>query len=117
MFQMLGQGAQGHGRAALDSRTGSSRLRREIDRLDRELGGYIDSMIDGMGRPERRRAMGAYITGLLLDGERKSVQPARLVDDVSEIEAMRQRLQQAVCVSPWSDFEMWTRLAQKVDRE
>jgi SRSO17 transposase len=93
--------------------------RREIDRLDRELGGFIDSMVDGMGRPERRRAMGAYITGLLLDGERKSVQPmaARLVDEASEVEAMRQRLQQAVCVSPWSDAELGSRLAQRVDRE
>lgn len=93
--------------------------RRQIERLDRELGGYIDSMVDGMGRPERRRAMGSYITGLLLDGERKSVQPmaARLVDDASEIEAMRQRLQQAVCVSSWSDAELLARLAKKIDRE
>ena len=93
--------------------------RREIERLDRELGGFIDSMVDGMGRPERRRAMAAYITGLLLDGERKSVQPmaARLVDDESEIEAMRQRLQQAVCFSPWSDAEIFARVAQKLDRE
>src|SRR6185369_4432319 len=93
--------------------------RREIERLDRELGGFIESMIDGMGRPERRRAMGAYITGLLLDGERKSVLPmaARLVDDASEIQAMRQRLQQAVCVATWSDAELLARLARKVDRE
>ncbi len=93
--------------------------RREIERLDRELGGFIDSMVDGMGRPERRRAMSAYITGLLLDGERKSVQPmaARLVDDTAEIEAMRQRLQQAVCVSPWSDGELLARLARRIDRE
>ncbi|MFC1612161.1 transposase, partial [Myxococcota bacterium] len=26
-----------------------------------------------MGRPERRRAMALYLTGLLMDGERKSV--------------------------------------------
>lgn len=93
--------------------------RREIERLDRELGGFIDSMVDGMGRPERRRAMASYITGLLLDGERKSVQPmaARLVDDASEIEAMRQRLQQAVSVSTWSDSELLARLAKKIERE
>jgi len=49
-----------------------------------------------MGRTERRRAMELYFTGLLLDGERKSVEPmaARLVEDRSEREAMRQRLQQ-----------------------
>jgi SRSO17 transposase len=93
--------------------------RREIEQLDRELGGFIDSMVDGMGRPERLRAMASYITGLLLDGERKSVQPmaARLVDEESEIEAMRQRLQQAVCFSPWSDAEIFSRVSQKVDRE
>lgn len=63
--------------------------------------------------------MASYVTGLLLDGERKSVQPiaARLVDDASEIEAMRQRLQQAVCFSPWSDAEMFSRVATKIDRE
>jgi SRSO17 transposase len=93
--------------------------RREIDRLDRDLGNFIDSMVDGMGRPERRQAMASYITGLLLDGERKSVQPmaARLVDDPGEIEAMRQRLQQAVCFSPWSDAEIFSRLSTKIDRE
>ena len=63
--------------------------------------------------------MASYVTGLLLDGERKSVQPmaARLVDDASEIEAMRQRLQQAVCFSPWSDAEIFSRVATKIDRE
>ncbi len=93
--------------------------RREIDRLDRELSGYLDDLLGGMGRKERRRAMAWYVTGLLLDGERKSIEPmaARLVDDAGEIEAMRQRLQQAVTVSDWSEGEVWKRLATKVERE
>ncbi len=93
--------------------------RREITRLDRELSAYVDELLDGMGRKERVRAMGWYITGLLLDGERKSIEPmaARLVDDAGEIQAMRQRLQQAVTVSDWSDAEIWKRLALKVERE
>jgi SRSO17 transposase len=93
--------------------------RREIARLDRELSAYVDELLDGMGRKERVRAMGWYITGLLLDGERKSIEPmaARLVDDEGEIQAMRQRLQQAVTVSDWSDTEIWKRLALKVERE
>ena len=72
-----------------------------------------------MGRPERRQAMSHYITGLLLDGERKSVQPmaARLVDNASEAEAMRQRLQECVGVSRWSDEELLRRLAKKLDQE
>jgi len=93
--------------------------RREIERLDRELSGFIGSMVADMGRPERRRAMEWYIVGLLLDGERKSIEPmaGRLVDDTSEIEAMRQRLQQAVSVSTWLDDELYRRIALKLDGE
>ena len=93
--------------------------KRELKRLDRELSAYFESMTEGMGRPERRRAMRDYLTGLLLDGDRKSIEPmaGRLVDDESEIQAMRQRLQQCVTVSTWSDAEVWKRLARKGDAE
>ena len=76
-------------------------------------------MTVGMGRSERREAMMAYVTGLLLDGDRKSIEPlaARLVDDVSEIEGMRQRLQQCVSMATWSDDEVRRRLALKLDCE
>jgi SRSO17 transposase len=92
---------------------------REIDRLDRELGSYLDELLEDMGRKERRRAMAWYVTGLLLDGDRKSIEPiaGRLVDDPREIEAMRQRLQQCVSVSKWAEEDVWRRLALKVDRE
>ena len=92
---------------------------RELRRLDRELTAYLESMVVGMGRPERRQAMTDYLTGLLLDGDRKSIEPmaARLVDDKSEIQAMRQRLQQCVTVSSWSEEELWLRLALKAERE
>jgi SRSO17 transposase len=93
--------------------------RREIARLDGDLRAYVDSMLEGMGRVERRAALGGYLTGLLLDGERKSIEPmaARLVDSPSEAEAMRQRLQQAVTIAEWSDDELYRRVALKLDRE
>lgn len=91
----------------------------QLRKLDRELGAYIDWLTADMGRPERREAMGLYVTGLLLDGERKSIEPiaARLVDDTTEVEGMRQRLQQCVSVSTWSEAEVFRRLATKVDAE
>jgi hypothetical protein len=46
-------------------------------KLDTELREYIDSMVADMGRPERRRAMELYLTGLLLDGERNTRAPPR----------------------------------------
>ena len=93
--------------------------RRALKRLDSELSEFFDAMLDGIGRRERRAAIEGYIAGLLLDGERKSIEPmaGRLVDDEGEIQAMRQRLQECVSVSTWSDGHMYRRLAQKLDRE
>ena len=71
-----------------------------MKKIDRELEAYLDYVSDGMGRPERRRALSWYLTGLLLEGERKTVvsMAGRLVDDEGEVEAMRQRLQQAAAL-------------------
>src|SRR4051812_3295229 len=93
--------------------------RKSLKRLDAELTAFLNEMFDGMGRRERGEAMRAYVSGLLLDGDRKSVVPmaARLVDDESEIQAMRQRLQECVAVSDWADREVWRRLAVHVSRK
>jgi SRSO17 transposase len=90
-----------------------------LKRLDRELTTFVQTLTAGLGRPERRTAMSHYITGLLLDGERKSIEPiaARLVGRADQIQAMRQRLQQCVVVSPWDAETLFTRLAQTLDRE
>jgi SRSO17 transposase len=88
-----------------------------LKRLDRELTMFVETLTTGLGRAERRTAMGHYITGLLLDGERKSIEPiaARLVDDDQQIEAMRQRLQQCVVVSAWDEATLFARVAQTLD--
>ena len=93
--------------------------RRALQQLGRELGGFLDSITDEMGRPERRAAMRAYVTGLLLDGDRKSVEPmaARLVDSEADVEAMRQRLLGCIAESKWRDAEMFRRLAVMLERE
>jgi SRSO17 transposase len=90
-----------------------------LKRLDRELTTFVDALTADFGRPERRAAMAQYITGLLLDGERKSIEPiaARLVDRPGQIQAMRQRLQQCVVVSPWDAEELFARVARMLDRD
>ena len=92
---------------------------REIAKLDHELKEYLEGFVAGLGRPERRDALRLYMTGLLLDGERKSIAPmaGRLVDDEGKVEAMRQRLQQAVTIANWSDGAVLARLASKLDAE
>ncbi|NRD67257.1 IS701 family transposase [Corallococcus exiguus] len=89
----------------------------QLKKLDETLGAYLEEMVVGMGRLERRRAMEAYVMGLLLDGERKSIEPmaAWLVKDAGEVEAMRQRLQQCVSQGTWSDEALRDRLARKLE--
>jgi len=93
--------------------------RRELGKLERELREYLDGMVEGMGRIERKAAMRNYVVGLLLDGERKSVEPmaARLVDAPEQIGAMRQRLLDCVGQADWRESEMLRRLACKLERE
>ena len=94
-------------------------VRRLQRKLDKQLSRFLSDITSGMGRPERRRAMEWYLTGLLLDGGRKTVvgMASRLVDDEGEIEAMRQRLQQCVAVSTWADEELRRRSAMILERD
>ncbi|CAM4526490.1 transposase [Corallococcus exiguus] len=91
----------------------------QLHKLDRELSEYLDTMTVGLGRTERRRALGGYVTGLLLDGERKSIEPmaARLAPAPTQTEALRQRLQQCVSGAAWDDAQVRCRLTQKLERE
>ena len=91
----------------------------ELKRLHGELTKFGDFLTKDFGRPERCDAMRSYVTGLLLDGDRKSVQPmaARLAEHSDQVEAIRQRLQQCVVISPWSEQELFGRLARKLQQE
>src|SRR4029079_8682827 len=91
----------------------------ELRKLESELQEFLREMFGGLGRRERLEALSWYVTGLLLDGERKSTEPmaARLVDSAGEISAMRQRLQECVSISGWSEDVVCSRLAAKVDGE
>ena len=85
----------------------------EIERFKEKLAVFLADLVTTMGRSERRRYTEMYIRGLLMDGERKSIEPmaARIPDgDI-------QSLQQFVNQSPWSHQEVRRSLARKVERE
>ena len=85
----------------------------EIERFRLKLERFLSDIVMTMGRKERGQHAGQYVRGLLLDGERKSIEPmaSRLPDgDV-------QALQQFVNQSPWSSQEVRASLARKVERE
>lgn len=86
---------------------------REIERFRLKLEAFLADVVLPMGRKERSQHAEEYIRGLLMDGERKSIEPManRLPDgDV-------QALQQFVNQSPWSCREVRASLARKVERE
>jgi SRSO17 transposase len=92
---------------------------RELRKLDADLTEFVDDLLDGIGRVDRRASLRCYIDGLLLDGERKSMEPMarRLVASEGEVEAMRQRMQECVATSDWDTEPLFGRLARKVDSE
>ncbi len=86
---------------------------REIERFRLRLEAFLADVVLSMGRKERRGHAEEYIRGLLMDGERKSIEPmaGRLPD------GNVQALQQFVNQSPWSSQEVRASLARKVETE
>jgi SRSO17 transposase len=67
--------------------------------LEKQLSDFVEQFAPVLGRSERRYWCKLYLTGLLLDGERKSIEPlAGRVPGGDE-----QCLQQFVNQSPWSE--------------
>ncbi len=86
---------------------------REVERFRLKLGAFLADVVLSMGRKERQEHAKEYIRGLLMDGERKSIEPmASRLPDVDV-----QALQQFVNQSPWSSQEVRAALARKVETE
>ena len=64
---------------------------------------YIEGLAEAAGHADRNVPLKNYCTGLLLPGERKSVEPmaARLAPD--NVRRMHQSLHHVVADAPWSD--------------
>jgi SRSO17 transposase len=64
---------------------------------------YIEGLAEAAGHADRNVPLKNYCTGLLLPGERKSVEPmaARLAPD--SVRRMHQSLHHVVADAPWSD--------------
>lgn len=88
-------------------------------KLELHLEEWFAHVLEGMGRRERREALAGYLRGLLLEGERKSIEPIarRIVDDVGQTEAMRQRIQQALSVADWDESLVFQRIAKRAERD
>ena len=86
-----------------------TQIRKCHERLER----FLVDLLEPVGRSERRHWGAVYVRGLLLDGERKSVEPmaSRLPD--GNVQAM----QQFVGQSPWDWQPIWERLGRRMTAE
>lgn len=83
---------------------------RTLKSLETRLTRFLDEIIEPMGRSERRRWAQVYVQGLLLDGERKSIEPMAGRIAEADVQALRQFVGQ----SPWAVEQVQRRLAEKV---
>jgi SRSO17 transposase len=81
---------------------------RKLLKLQTELTEFLDQVVGTLGNPRRRRWCDAYLRGVLLDGQRKSVEPmaARLKAVEQGDEDYEQALQQFLNQSPWDEREV-----------
>jgi SRSO17 transposase len=86
---------------------------REIERFRLNLEAFLADVVSLMGRKERGQHTGEYVRGLLMDGERKSIEP--MADRLPDGDV--QALQQFVNQSPWPTQEVRASLARKVEQE
>jgi SRSO17 transposase len=70
---------------------------------------FIEPLVAELGRSERRAGAALYVQGLLMPGERKSIEPMaeRLGTD-------SQKLQQFLADSPWDDQDVWRAIRREV---
>jgi SRSO17 transposase len=64
---------------------------------------YVDALAMVIGHSDRRVPLKAYCEGLLLPGERKSVEPMAAVTAPARVSAQHQSLLHFVGKAPWSD--------------
>jgi SRSO17 transposase len=84
----------------------------ELRAVEKQLGVFVEEFAAELGRAERRYWGKQYVMGLLLDGERKSIEPmAQRVPGGNE-----QALQQFVNQSPWAHEPVQTKLYQRLVR-
>jgi SRSO17 transposase len=70
---------------------------------EERFGDYVERLGDVLGHADRRAPLRAYCTGLLLPGERKSVEPMAARVDPFRVGAAHQSLHHFVAKAAWDD--------------
>ena len=81
----------------------------DFQRSADQLLGFLKPVVAELGRSERRTAAVRYVHGLLMPGQRKSIEPM-----AQRLGVDAQSLQQFVSDSPWSEQAVWTAIRREI---
>src|SRR4028119_1199788 len=70
---------------------------------ERRFAAYVEHLAQAVGHADRVGPLRAYCTGLILPGERKSVEPMAARVDPGRVQAAHQSLHHFVAKAEWSD--------------
>ena len=76
---------------------------RQAPTSEARLEAYLDAVVGGLGHARRAASVRAYCTGLLLPGERKSIEPMAARLDPAHVQAKHQSLHHGVAQAKWDD--------------
>src|SRR5258706_6344805 len=79
--------------------------RRKVAKLKK----FIEPLVAEIGRSERRESAALYVQGLLMPGQRKSIEPM-----AERLRVDSQKLQQFISDSPWLDRPVWQSIRREV---
>jgi SRSO17 transposase len=70
---------------------------------------FLEPLVADLGRSERREGAALYVQGLLMPGERKSIEPM-----AERLGVDSQKLQQFIADSPWDEQQVWRAIRREV---
>lgn len=74
-----------------------------------DLQTFIEPLVVELGRSERRQNAALYVQGLLMPGQRKSIEPM-----AERLRVDSQKLQQFIADSPWPERPVWQAIRREV---
>jgi len=75
---------------------------------------YVNALCEAIGHADRIDPLRRYCTGLLLPGERKSIEPMAARLDPRHVQATHQSLHHFVAKAPWDDAAVLTAVCEQV---
>ena len=83
-------------------------------KVEARFAAYVDGLSSVIGHPRRTRQLRDYCTGLVLPGERKSVEPMAALTDPGRTAAQHQSLLHFVGLAAWSDADVLAKVREMV---